>query len=133
MTNFPEVQKMKKLNFFFFIGCLAVETHYLDIGVTFLRENFTFMLVQEKTVTLNLLQPITLATSNSEDQNSPFYLNTLTEISRVFGHNGMDQYVNNLTEETYSCQDGGWSGNCPIQTKVNWRPIYYGDYGKSKS
>ena len=100
--------------------------HFLDIGVTFLSENYTYLLTQEKTVQLNIMQPITLATEKPEDRDSPLFLNTLTEISRIIEHNGYKRFVNNLTEEVYSCQDAGWSGNCPRSNGAVWKPIYYG-------
>ena len=109
------------------VACLlGKEIHIIDLGFNLRIRNNTYVLVTENTLKLNVMQPFLMDVSE-EDKNSAGFMGILTEIRLLFQHSGMFGYMNNITSQEFSCDDIGWSGNCPQRgtSGYNWDPLYY--------
>ena len=102
---------MLLLAFFLFEISYSREIHVPDVGLVFTKTTNEFLLVTENTHVVNFMQPIFLQ-CEMRDKNSHFYLNVLDETSRMIQHSGMGSYVKNLTDETWVCEDLGYTANC---------------------
>ena len=110
---------------FFVIGTVSSrELHVLDLGLVFTKTTDEFLLVSENTHVVNFMQPIFL-NCEMEDRNSHFYINVIDETRSMIQHSGMGPYVNNLTEETWTCEDVGFTGQC-LDKSFETRPFYLG-------